>query len=154
MFIGAKGKIVLAGATPTNAAGNIISDDSLLNTTYKQQGELDIGIGGTEAYRDFGVLAVGGAATLGGTLMVSLSNGFVPSDGESFQILSAGSINGTFSSVLLPDGMTLNYTPTAVIVSVVPEPALLTLFIAAGAAAALRRQRRRPIHYPSFRFQS
>lgn len=51
---------------------------------------------------DFDRLAVTGNVTLGGTLEISLVNGFTPSVNQTFDILSGGSFAGAFSSVILP----------------------------------------------------
>jgi autotransporter-associated beta strand protein len=48
-------------------------------------------------------LAAAGAASLAGTLAVSLSGGFVPQAGDAFEILSASTLGGTtFSNVVVP----------------------------------------------------
>ncbi|MBU2940788.1 T9SS type A sorting domain-containing protein [Lacinutrix sp. C3R15] len=62
----------------------------------------------------------GGNVTLNGTLDVSLLNGFTPSVGDSFTILTANSISGTFDTVNLPSGYDWNvsYTDTEVILRV------------------------------------
>ena len=61
-----------------------------------------------------------GNANLNGTLNVSLLNGFTPSVGDSFTILTASNITGTFDTVNLPAGYDWNvsYTATEVILEV------------------------------------
>ncbi|WP_298496139.1 T9SS type A sorting domain-containing protein [uncultured Algibacter sp.] len=61
------------------------------------------------------------AITLGGTLDVSLLNGFTPAAGDSFTIITASSITGTFDTANLPSGYNwnINYTPTNVILEIV-----------------------------------
>jgi hypothetical protein len=61
-------------------------------------------------------LIVGGTATLSGNLIVSGS----PTGGQSYTILTAQNIIGTFGQTTLPPGMTVSYTPTAVIVQAAP----------------------------------
>ncbi|MGH9352727.1 MAG: beta strand repeat-containing protein, partial [Terriglobia bacterium] len=60
--------------------------------------------GGTAggATNGWDVLDIGGTASLGGTLDISLNNGFLPTDGEMFQILDAtGGLGGTtFASIM------------------------------------------------------
>ncbi|HEY3392047.1 MAG TPA: hypothetical protein VGK58_05030 [Lacipirellulaceae bacterium] len=74
---------------------------------------------------DFGSVEVSGGAVLDGTLQVQLAGGFVPSVGDSFQILTAaGGRTGTFTSEILPplsSGLDweLQYTPTSVVLSVI-----------------------------------
>ena len=50
----------------------------------------------------FDQLRVSGQLTLGGTLNVSLINGFAPVAGNSFDILDWSVLSGTFSSIQLP----------------------------------------------------
>jgi len=57
-------------------------------------------------------LLVGGTATLSGTLIVTGA----PASGQSYTILTAANVIGNFSQVNVPAGMTVTYTPTAVIV--------------------------------------
>ncbi|HMO83571.1 MAG TPA: hypothetical protein PKC18_01490 [Lacipirellulaceae bacterium] len=64
-------------------------------------GTLEIEIGGTSP-GSFDRIIHAGTATLGGTLMVALINGFVPSVGQSFDFLSAANFAGAFESIVLP----------------------------------------------------
>ncbi|MEP0266150.1 BspA family leucine-rich repeat surface protein [Dokdonia sp.] len=62
-------------------------------------------------------------AQLAGTLNVSLLSGFVPQMGDTFTILNAGSISGTFDTTTfptLPPGLAweINYAPTAITLTV------------------------------------
>ena len=49
----------------------------------------------------------GGVATLNGTLTVTLANGYVPTSGDSFQIMTFASRSGDFTTG--PAGFTRNY---------------------------------------------
>ncbi len=50
----------------------------------------------------FDSLTVSGTATLGGTLAVSGLNGYVPQPGQTFRIVEANSVTGTFASLVSP----------------------------------------------------
>ncbi|MGH7568263.1 MAG: beta strand repeat-containing protein [Gemmatimonadales bacterium] len=63
---------------------------------------LNIELGGLAADTLHDQLAVSGAATLAGTLNVTLIGGFTPSIGNNFTILTAGSLSGTFGAPNLP----------------------------------------------------
>jgi hypothetical protein len=76
-----------------------------ISSTYTQTdgSTLLAELGGTSKGAQYDSLAVTGAANLDGTLDVSLINGFVPSSGNSFEVLHAnGGITGAFSQVSLP----------------------------------------------------
>src|SRR5581483_10197140 len=61
-------------------------------------GALNIDLGGTAAGNGYDRLAVGGTASLGGTLNVATINGFVPGGADSFQILTFGARTGDFAA--------------------------------------------------------
>jgi fibronectin-binding autotransporter adhesin len=72
------------------------------NYTQTATGVLNVEIGGPGAGSGFDQLRISGTATLGGTLNVSLLNGYVPPRGRAFQILTFGSREGTtFATVNL-----------------------------------------------------
>jgi hypothetical protein len=106
-------------------------------------GELDIALAGLTPGSQYDVLNVSGSATFAGTLDVSLADGFVPLPGDVFDIIDAGSVTGTFTTVNLPDGnlFDLTYTPTGVVLTAIPEPASMGL-LTAGSLILLTRRRR------------
>jgi hypothetical protein len=78
-------------------------------------GSLQIDIGGTAA-GSFGQLNVNGAASLDGNLTVQLVGGFIPSLGDSFQILTFGTRGDPptdFASENLPAGLSPVYGPNS-----------------------------------------
>ena len=93
-----------AGAVRPGLSAGLLS----LNGGYTESGgSLDIELGGTGAGVTHDQLAISGAATLGGTLNVSLISGFVPLPGDRFAILTCGSRSGMFSATnapALPEG--------------------------------------------------
>ena len=97
--------------------------------TYAQTatGAYAVEIGGLTAGTDFDVLASSGAATLNGTLAISLINGFTPSLGQTFQIMTYASRSGDFSTMTgqsLGGGLMFqrNVGATSVVLEVVLEP--------------------------------
>ncbi len=98
----------------------------------------------------FDILTVNGTASLGGDLSVALLDGYVPSPTDQFQIVTAGSLNGSFANALtgidLPGGhFDVLYSPTGVTLAnftSVPEPAALTLIASALVFGSLRRRRK------------
>lgn len=74
---------------------------------------VEIELGGLTPVAEYDQLIVNqfGTANLGGTLDLSLINGFVPQDGDAFTILTAGVISGSFMDDLVtpvnfPTGVT------------------------------------------------
>jgi len=65
-------------------------------------------------------VAITFTANLSGILNVSLINGYIPTVGDTFTILTAASVSGTFATTNLPIGYTwnVNYTSTNVILEV------------------------------------
>jgi hypothetical protein len=95
-----------------------------INGTYTQTsaGALNIEIGGTTAGTGFDQLAISGTATLDGALNISLVNGFQPSAGSTYKILTFTSETGTFATVTGTDAgnglvFQLHYDPTDVTLS-------------------------------------
>ena len=86
-----------------------------------------------------------GTATLAGTLEVDLLNGYVPSPGDQFPFLSAGTLSGSFAQVItsggqfqvVPQGNGLvltNFQPT-------PEPGSAVLVVICTGVFIGRRRR-------------
>jgi autotransporter-associated beta strand protein len=72
------------------------------NYVQSSNGTLRIGVGGV-APGQFGVLAIGGHATLGGTLQIVSTNGFQLAVGNKLTFLTAaGGISGSFSTIENP----------------------------------------------------
>lgn len=85
---------------PGSSAGTLTVQG---NWNQGSGGQLQIEVGGTNAGVDHDVLAITGAANLDGALHVSLINGFTPSVGDSFTILTAtGGVSGRFSQITYP----------------------------------------------------
>src|SRR5207302_2252440 len=114
---------------------------------------LKMEIAGKKPADEFDTLTVTGAATLGGTLDLSLLDGFVPQASDQFAIISASSLTGTFANatgghVDLAGGggqFDVLYTPTGVTLTnfqPVPEPTAMLGMGVAGPIALLRRRRR------------
>ena len=117
---------------------------------------LHIQIGGATPGSALSQLDVLGKAALGGTLEVSLIDGFVPTIGEEFVILTSTGLSGTFTDSVIHDGrytFTVEYSPAGynndVVLGVttgsVPEPASLVLLgLGMAGVAAWSRKSRKP----------
>jgi hypothetical protein len=73
--------------------------------TQTSTGTLDIGIAGPKGLKFDALKAT--TASLGGTLNISDLNGFIPTVGSTFKILTFNSVTGTFATV---NGLTINST--------------------------------------------
>jgi T5SS/PEP-CTERM-associated repeat protein len=84
-----------------------------IDGSYEQDpgGELDIAIGGNQPGSGFSQLIITGTASIGGTLNVILANGFTPAPGETFPVILAAGLSGTFSQV---NGASISYSPAGV----------------------------------------
>ncbi len=84
----------------------------------------------------FDIVNVTGTATLNGTLEVNLSPSYTPNVGDTFTILTASSISGTFDTLVLPlnSSWKVNYTSTAVVLEVTTPVSLSAKVMLQGAA--------------------
>jgi hypothetical protein len=79
------------------------------NFTQTADGDLSIQVGGTQVGTNPAPLAVSGSAAFDGTLTVTLINGFTPTSGSSFKIVTfTGNGSGTFATL---DGDGSLFTP-------------------------------------------
>lgn len=80
-------------------------------------------LAGTFPGTEYDTITGTGSITLGGTLDIDLLDGFIPTPGNSFQLMTAvGGITGSFSNVLFPPlaaaSWRLNYTANYVLLQV------------------------------------
>jgi hypothetical protein len=106
---------------PPGAGGSVVAPFIIGDVAG---GSMSIEIAGPDPVDGFGQVAVGATATVAGTLNVELVDGFEPSLGDSFQILSAGSRTGFFASEDLPAlgrGLVwdVNYNSDSIVLNVV-----------------------------------
>ncbi len=92
--------VLAFGSGAALATGCVTNQNNVL---LDSTATLDLQLGGTTPCTGYDEYSVGGTLTLiHPTLDVTLTNGFVPANGESFTILSWGSLSGTFGAVTLP----------------------------------------------------
>ena len=77
-------------------------------------------IGGPDPGTGYDQITATGAATLAGNLQIRLTNGFTPTVGQTFRILSAGSVSGAFTSISEPSqaGISLSSDATGITATV------------------------------------
>src|SRR5208282_5770303 len=94
--------VVTNGANFTNSGSLTVGPGSIFtvsgNFTQTSTGALNDQIGGTPASSLFGQVAVTGTATLAGAFNLALVNGFSPSSGQTFDVMSFASTTGSFIS--------------------------------------------------------
>jgi hypothetical protein len=114
---------ITPGDSPTQTAKLAITGAYTQNST----GSLNTAIAGITPGTQYGQLNVTGAASLNGILNVSLLNGFLPNVGDTFSVLNASSVTGTFATVngLCIDSsehFAVTYEATDVLLTVVSGP--------------------------------
>ena len=118
-FSNTSGSFISPGQSPGQL--NVTGNFDLGSSTYNAE------INGTTAGTQYDVLAISGSATLTNSSLVVDWGSFTPSAGQSYTILTAGSIFGTFTSVTIPalSGLrfTVTYTTTAVIINALASSA-------------------------------
>ncbi len=156
---GTNGTVALTGGTiqgsgtvkgnTTNTSGTFSAGDAgkagLLtitgNYTQLSSGTLNSNIGGTTVSTQYSELKVSGTASLGGTLAVTLINSFTPAIGNTFTVLTATSVTGTFTNTTIAinsgEHFVISYTSTSVVLTVVSGPASVSGSTGAQPAAAL-----------------
>jgi hypothetical protein len=135
----------------TYSPGNSPAITSLSNGEFSAASSLIIELGGTQPGTQYDrVVDSGVLALLGGTLDVVLYNGFVPSYGNSFEILQYGQLSGDFGTVNYPalsGGLSWERTTsaTAMTITVVPEPSTyaISAIATAGLASLMRLLKQR-----------
>ena len=105
---------------PGGTVGSDIWSGTLSLTGDLEQyadGALYTELGGTVASAEYCVLAVSGTAELDGELRILPVSDFVPEEGQEFEILTAGSVTGEFTSLTADGRWCVAYEPTRVTVA-------------------------------------
>jgi hypothetical protein len=99
-FTGGGTAVFLASLSPGNSPGSVSfgGNAELVGGT-----SLNIELGGIAPGTGYDRIQVAGRLSIGGILSLSLINGFAPSAGDTFDILDWGTLDGTFSDVVLPN---------------------------------------------------
>jgi hypothetical protein len=153
----AGGKVTGAGTIQASLAntGGVVAAGSPTGTlaltgTYTQGagGTLLADIGGSGAGTGYSVFAVGGAASLGGTIEVDFVDGFVPTPGETFDVMTYSSVTGGFQNVVADDfsNFQVDVLPGYVQIQIMPTPGpdgLLVSGLGLGAIPLVLRRRQR-----------
>jgi hypothetical protein len=93
--VGTMDNVVITG---TDAPG--FSPATVYRGSVSYQGRLEIEIGGTTPGSQHDLIVHSGHATLGGTLAVSLINGYLALPGQQFQVMTFDSSSGQFGNIV------------------------------------------------------
>jgi uncharacterized repeat protein (TIGR01451 family) len=110
-------------------AGHLVNDSVVVPTgaigiegdyTQTSSGTLEIELRGADQPHDYDRIDLSGTATLGGTIDVTLIDGYIPENGDVFRIIGDAFGNysdeartGTFATENLPAGLESRYLPNA-----------------------------------------
>lgn len=155
---------VIAGATTIQSGGTLAAGDGGVGTltfggSLTLAGTTLLEIAGASS---FDVVAAGGALNYGGTLTVSLINGFSFGDGQTYNLLTSASHSGNFTSVSVAGttldagngytatvgGLTYTFTATdtygqlSVVASTIPEPSTYAAILGTLAITGVALRRR------------
>ena len=135
----------LGDLRPGNSPAIVTFDN---NVGFGASAGLDVELGGLTPGSDYDQVHATGVLSLAGALDVSLTRGFVPRAGNSFDILDWGSLSGAFATLNLPalsGGLAWSTSQlyTTGVLTVIPEPATMVLLIlgVAGVVGITRRIR-------------
>ena len=110
-----------------------------INSSYTLSGspQLKLVLGGLNPGTQFSQETFAGAATLGGSLSVTLTNGFMPTNGQSFALATYSSSSGQLSSTQFPplpvqSQWKLSYTVNSLLLQVVPSNVFQTTALTNG----------------------
>jgi hypothetical protein len=122
-----------------NGTVNVQSGTLAINGSYALSGspQLKLVLGGLNPGTQYSQETFGGAATLGGILSVTLTNGFMPTNGQSFALATYPSSTGQFSSTQFPPlpvelQWKLSYTANSLLLQVVPANVFQTAALTNG----------------------
>jgi len=112
--------------SPGESAGVLSVGGNYTQFVTDEPGVLEIELGGLDAGTTYDQLLVTGLATLDGTLKVNFIESFIPSEGDTFTIMTYGSRLGEFDVTefpTLPAGLSfeVNYGEESLILTVVSE---------------------------------
>ena len=129
------------GGVAFNNTGTVdLQSGSLaINGNYALAGspQLKLVLGGIDPGTQFSQETFAGAATLGGMLSVTLTNGFTPTNGQSFTLATYNSSAGQFSATQFPplpviSKWQLTYNPGSLLLQVVPSAAFQSASLTNG----------------------
>lgn len=144
------GKGEVEGCTLNVTGGTLIGGDdgspgtlSFADSTMTMGSDatLESQIQSPSDYGQFAFTGSGNFVTLGGTLDVEALPGASYAGGQVFTILTADSISGTFNTLDLPTGWTVQYNANSVTVTAVPEPSVLGTLLTGTMLLSRRRPR-------------
>jgi T5SS/PEP-CTERM-associated repeat protein len=125
--VGGGGNVFIEGDARPGFSPGVMSFGG--DVTFGPFASVAIELAGTTPGAEYDQIVVIGNLALDGTLEVSLINDFIPSAGQSFNLLDWGGLAGTFSSLTLPalSGLAWNTSQlyTTGVISVAAAPVLL-----------------------------
>jgi hypothetical protein len=131
-----------AGGMVTSAGTLAAAGASAIGGDFASSGVLEFGIADVD---DHGSLTVGGTATLSGLVTPKFAEGYVPSAGDTFTLLTAGSLVDQGISLAGPgsEWLRLNVGANSLVLQAIPEPNGLLMLAVMIVSSTLFGWRRR-----------
>jgi autotransporter-associated beta strand protein len=136
-----EGKTTISGVLSPGVGAGVLKFGGDL--VLESAGKVRIELGGILRGTLFDGIDVEGVLAYGGTLEIVLTNGFLPDEGDTFDLFDGfESQTGDFSDILFTaDDYAGNFDPITGVLTVVPEPGTIGLLICAALPPAMRRRR-------------
>ncbi len=117
------GTLGYTGSYPVILNGGVLAPGNPFGTIYVPSGNINLNSGAVlnivlGGPSQFSQLAVKNTIQYGGTLNVTLTNGYTPAIGTKFQIITNGNSGYSFASVNVPHGISVTYSNTGVYLTV------------------------------------
>jgi T5SS/PEP-CTERM-associated repeat protein len=128
IVVGGKSTLVFHDTITNNGLFHVFEGSDVValeNLSFMPTSAVSVQLGLSDDEEEFVPIESAGQAALAGSLSVALASGYAPQLGDTFQVVTASNVSGTFSTASLPTlnaglAWDLDYAPQSVTLTVVP----------------------------------